>query len=95
MLVGFQGLTHYPQFPYSISCPIHQEVSIVIRIHRTTYAALRVERICVSTESFDYGTKPDTPEYRPAEDFRWSQADKEPFDRSGRAVETIEWRHKP
>ena len=67
----------------------------MIRIHRTTYAALKVERICVSTESFDYGMKPDTPECRPAEDFRWSQADKEPFDRSDRPVRMIDWRHKP
>ena len=66
----------------------------MVRIHRTTYAALRVERICVSTESVDYDMKTDTPPYRPAEDSRWPQADKEPFDRSDQPVGMIERRKK-
>ena len=65
----------------------------MIRIHRTTYASLRLERICVSTESLDYDMKPDT-RYRPAENSRWPQADEEPFDQSDRPVGMIEWRNK-
>lgn len=87
-------MTDILQFGYSISSRIHQEVSIVVWIHRTTYAALRVERICVSTESVAYDMKPDTPSYRPAEDSRWPQADKEPFDRSDQPVGMIERRNK-
>ena len=94
ILVGFQGSTFLHRFRYSISRRIHQEVRIVVRIHRTTYAALRVERICVSTESVDYDMKPDTPPYRPAEDSRWPQADKEPSDRSDLPVGMIERRKK-
>lgn len=94
ILVGLKGLTVLRQFRYSISSRIHQEVRIVVRIHRTTYAALRVERICVSTESVNYDMKPDTPPYRPAEDSRWPQADKEPFDRSDQPVGMIERRKK-
>ena len=94
ILVGLQGLTVLRQFRYSISSRIHQEGRIVVRIHRTTYAALRVERICASTERVDYEMKPDTPPYRPAEAFRWPQADKEPFDRSDQPVGMNERRKK-
>lgn len=43
----------------------------MIRVHRSRYSALRVEEVCVPTETVECGVQQDTPQYRSILDAPW------------------------
>ena len=88
------GLSTNSHLPYGVSRPVHQEVLIVIWIHRTKHVALRAEQMFVSEEILVCHTKPDVPRYRPTRNIRLSRTDMPKRDQSDRPDEMIEWRRK-